>query len=216
MRNFPEESCVRLPECELVSYNHFLYCRKCKLPEGIIALPEKTKDQCEWEEVVAIGTRVNKERQWTKKQLKDKGAPRRLMGEINIGDILLVPDAHAWGIQHSPYDNNEFLLDESIMLAQWLGDNDYLPLGNRVLVETETFNKDADGIALPDLAEGLPTKATIVKLGTGICDYSNNPIPFDVIVGDEVLLPFEQFKEILCGNGKRYQIVDADKIEAIL
>jgi co-chaperonin GroES (HSP10) len=207
---------VKLPECEVTAWGHYLYARKCIGVEGIIILPDKTKEQCDWEEVLAIGHRVGKPREWTKARLTNEDMPRRVIHDIEVGDILLCPDYAPKRIQHSPFSDKEFLLDESIMLVKWLGGDDYLPLGNRVLVETEKFDKDAGGIELPDSAEGLPTKATVVKLGTGICNHSNNPIPFDVVVGDEVLLPFEQFKEIKCSNGKRYQIVEADKIEAVL
>jgi len=224
MRNIQPKNCLKLPEAVIVSWNHWLYCRKCETPEGIIALSEKTKQQCDWERVCSIGMDVGNPRFKARKKLtaaqrkhlKHHGIPRRVLGNIELGDVLLIPDLSEFGIKHSPYDKDEFFLEEYVMLCKWLGGDDYLPLGNRILVEPEVFDKDANGIELPDQAEGLPSRAVVVKLGTGIADYSNNPVPFEVKVGDTVLLPFEQFKEIQCDSGKRYQIVEVEKIEAVL
>ena len=63
------------------------------------------------------------------------------------------------------------------------------PLGQRVLVKrTESEEKSAGGLYIPDTAKEKPQEAKVVALGTGGKDDEGKPIDFTVKVGDTVLI----------------------------
>lgn len=64
------------------------------------------------------------------------------------------------------------------------------PLGDRVLlrrIEAEEVTRG--GIIIPDSAKEKPLEAEVLALGTGGRDNDGQPIPFQIKVGDRVLLP---------------------------
>lgn len=63
------------------------------------------------------------------------------------------------------------------------------PIGDRVLVQAvEERETKKGGIIIPDSAKEKPTEGKIVALGTGKLDEKGQKIPFEVKVGDTVLI----------------------------
>jgi chaperonin GroES len=63
------------------------------------------------------------------------------------------------------------------------------PIGDRVLVQpVEEKETKKGGIIIPDSAKEKPTEGKIVALGTGKLDESGKKVPFEVKVGDTVLI----------------------------
>ncbi len=90
------------------------------------------------------------------------------------------------------------------------------PLGDRVLVEpAEEKEVKKGGIIIPDSAKEKPSESVIVALGTGKTDDSGNKIPFEVKVGDTVLVSKYGGTEIKL-DGKEYKILNSDDILAIV
>jgi len=92
------------------------------------------------------------------------------------------------------------------------------PLGDRILVEpVEEKETKKGGIIIPDTAKEKPQEAVVRALGTGKLDDNGKRIPFEVKVGDHVLvskyggtdLPFKI-------GGKEYKIMSSDDLLAIL
>lgn len=105
---------------------HWLYCKKCVTPEltdeenrVLVALPERTQDTSQWVQVLAVGPDCGKRRdlpEW-KKKLPDMRV--WCSDPIRVGDLLLCPNHHAWGIVESPYDADEYFIDECVPLCAW-------------------------------------------------------------------------------------------------
>ena len=90
------------------------------------------------------------------------------------------------------------------------------PLGDRVLVEpAEEKEVKKGGIIIPDSAKEKPSESVVVALGTGKTDDSGNKIPFEVKVGDTVLVSKYGGTEIKL-DGKDYKILNSDDILAIV
>ena len=108
---------------------HWLYVRRCETPDpsGLV-LPDWTHDYSLWNEVLAIGTEVAKPRKWSKTLLKERGVARCMEDYYRVGQIVLVPkNLPHWGIQHSPYANDEFFIDEACFICAVPGEvNDRL------------------------------------------------------------------------------------------
>ena len=90
------------------------------------------------------------------------------------------------------------------------------PLSDRVLVEPA---KDADetkkgGIIIPDSAKEKPMEGTIKAIGKKR-DDDGKEIPFDVKVGDKVLLPKYGGTEVKIDD-KEYQLVREDDLLGII
>ena len=64
------------------------------------------------------------------------------------------------------------------------------PLGGRVLVKAieEGDDQIKGGIIIPDSAKEKPQEAEIIALGTGARDDDGKTIPFNVKVGDRVIV----------------------------
>jgi len=63
------------------------------------------------------------------------------------------------------------------------------PLGDRVLVKhIEEGEQVRGGIIIPDSAKEKPQEAEVIALGSGRKDESGNAQPFEVKVGDRVLI----------------------------
>lgn len=89
------------------------------------------------------------------------------------------------------------------------------PLGARVLTEQAPTEKIKNGIIIPDTAKETPMEATIVALGTGELDENGNKIPFEVAVGDRVLVAKYGGTEIKIDN-KEFKIYNTTDILAII
>ena len=63
------------------------------------------------------------------------------------------------------------------------------PIGDRVLVQhIEEKEQVRGGIIIPDSAKEKPQEAKVIALGTGKRDESGKVTPFEVKVGDKVLI----------------------------
>jgi len=90
------------------------------------------------------------------------------------------------------------------------------PLGDRVLVEpAEEKELKQGGIIIPDTAKEKPTEGIIRALGTGKTDDSGKKIPFEVKVGDRVLVSKYGGTEIKL-DGKEFKILNSDDILGVI
>ncbi len=90
------------------------------------------------------------------------------------------------------------------------------PLGDRLLVEpVEEKEVKKGGIIIPDSAKEKPTEAIVRALGTGKKDDDGKLIPFEVKVGDRVLISKYGGTEIKV-DGKEYKLLNTDDILAIV
>ena len=90
------------------------------------------------------------------------------------------------------------------------------PLGDRVLVEpVEEKEVKKGGIIIPDTAKEKPTEGKVVALGTGKTDDNGKKLPFEVKVGDKVLVSKYGGTEIKL-DGKEYKLLNSDDILAIV
>jgi chaperonin GroES len=90
------------------------------------------------------------------------------------------------------------------------------PLGDRVLVEpVEEKETKKGGIIIPDTAKEKPTEGVIRALGTGKTDDDGKKIPFEVKVGDRVLVSKYGGTEIKL-DGKEYKIFSSDDLLGVI
>jgi len=90
------------------------------------------------------------------------------------------------------------------------------PLGDRLLVEpAEEKEVKKGGIIIPDSAKEKPTEGIVRALGTGKVDDKGNKIPFEVKVGDRVLVSKYGGTEVKL-DGKEYKLLNSDDILAIV
>lgn len=90
------------------------------------------------------------------------------------------------------------------------------PLGDRILVKRE--EEDAStrgGIILPDTAKKKQDRAEVLVLGTGKRNDDGQVLPFEVKVGDTILMDKYAGQEITI-NGEEYVILQSSEIMAIL
>jgi chaperonin GroES len=90
------------------------------------------------------------------------------------------------------------------------------PLGDRVLVEpVEEKETKKGGIIIPDSAKEKPTEGIVRALGTGKTDDNGKKVPFEVKVGDRVLVSKYGGTEIKL-DGKEYKILSSDDILGVI
>jgi chaperonin GroES len=90
------------------------------------------------------------------------------------------------------------------------------PLGDRVLVEPiKEEEAKKGGIIIPDTAKEKPTNGKVIAIGTGKLDDNGKKIPFNVKVGDKVLMPKYGGTEVKI-NDKDYQIVREEDILGVV
>ncbi|HOC00452.1 MAG TPA: co-chaperone GroES [Verrucomicrobiota bacterium] len=90
------------------------------------------------------------------------------------------------------------------------------PLGDRVLVEpVEEKETKKGGIIIPDSAKEKPTEGVVRALGTGKTDDEGKKVPFEVKVGDRVLISKYGGTEIKLDE-KEYKLLNSDDILAII
>ncbi len=90
------------------------------------------------------------------------------------------------------------------------------PLGDRVLVEpVEEKETKKGGIIIPDSAKEKPTEGVVRALGTGKTDDEGKKVPFEVKVGDRVLISKYGGTEIKLDD-KEFKLLNSDDILAII
>ena len=90
------------------------------------------------------------------------------------------------------------------------------PLGDRVLVKSvEDDEQVKGGIIIPDSAKVKPQEAKVIALGTGKKDDDGNDVPFQVKVGDVVLVSKYGGTEVKFDD-EVYQLLREDDILGIL
>lgn len=90
------------------------------------------------------------------------------------------------------------------------------PLGDRVLVEPVAEKETKKGgIIIPDTAKEKPTEGIVRALGTGKTDDNGKKVPFEVKVGDRVLISKYGGTEIKLDD-KEYKLLNVDDILAII
>ena len=90
------------------------------------------------------------------------------------------------------------------------------PLGDRLLVEpAEEKEVKKGGIIIPDTAKEKPQEGTVRALGTGKTNEDGKKLPFEVKIGDRVLVSKYGGTEIKI-DGKEYKIFNSDDILAII
>ncbi len=89
------------------------------------------------------------------------------------------------------------------------------PLGPRVLVEPiEEKEQIKGGIFIPDAAKEKPTEGKVIAIGKKR-DDDGKEVPFDVKVGDTVLMPKYGGTEVKLDD-KTYQIVREEDLLGIV
>ena len=92
----------------------------------------------------------------------------------------------------------------------------FRPLGDRVLVRrVEEEAKTKGGIIIPDTAKEKPQEAKVIAIGTGKKDEDGKKQPFEVKVGDTVLISKYGGTEIKL-DGTTFQVLREDDILGIL
>jgi len=91
------------------------------------------------------------------------------------------------------------------------------PLGERVLIKQveESDDQVKGGIIIPDTAKEKPQEAEVVALGTGRKDKDGKDIPFEVKVGDKVIVSKYGGTEVKIGDDI-YTLVREDDILGIV
>ena len=90
------------------------------------------------------------------------------------------------------------------------------PIGDRVLVEhIEEKEQVRGGIIIPDSAKEKPQEAKVIALGTGKKGDDGKVTPFEVKVGDRVLVSKYGGTEVKI-DGKEYKIFSSDDLIAIV
>ncbi len=90
------------------------------------------------------------------------------------------------------------------------------PLGDRVLVRRlDTSEEVRGGIIIPDTAKEKPMEAEVVAVGEGKRLDDGSRAPFEVSVGDMVLIGKYAGSEIKF-DGEEYQILREDEILGIV
>jgi chaperonin GroES len=90
------------------------------------------------------------------------------------------------------------------------------PIGDRVLVKhIEEKEQVRGGIIIPDSAKEKPQEAEVIALGTGKKDEKGNSVPFEVKVGDKVLISKYGGTEVKIENEK-FTLVREDDILGVV
>ena len=90
------------------------------------------------------------------------------------------------------------------------------PLGDRVLVEPQEEKEvKKGGIIIPDSAKEKPTEGLVRALGTGKTDDNGKKVPFELKVGDRVLISKYGGTEVKLDE-KKYTLVREDDILGII
>ena len=92
----------------------------------------------------------------------------------------------------------------------------FTPLLDRVLVErTESDNKTAGGIIIPENAIEKPMEGRVAAVGSGNRDEAGKKIPLDVKAGDHLLFSKHAGVDVKI-DGKQYVIMRESDILGII
>lgn len=90
------------------------------------------------------------------------------------------------------------------------------PIGDRILVQlVEETEQVKGGIIIPDSAKEKPQNAKVVALGTGKTDKEGKKVPFEVKVGDLVLISKYGGTEVKL-NGEKFTLLREDDILGLI
>ena len=90
------------------------------------------------------------------------------------------------------------------------------PIGDLVLVKhIEEKEQIRGGIIIPDSAKEKPQEAEVIALGTGKKDEKGNSVPFEVKIGDKVLISKYGGTEVKIDNEK-FTLVREDDILGVV
>ncbi|CAN5364434.1 co-chaperone GroES [soil metagenome] len=90
------------------------------------------------------------------------------------------------------------------------------PLGDKIVVQvTESEEKTASGIYLPDSAKKKPTEGKVIAVGDGRTLDNGQKNTLSVKVGDRVLYSKYGGNEVSL-EGEDYLILDEDQVYAVL
>ncbi|CAM3130834.1 co-chaperone GroES [Rariglobus hedericola] len=93
----------------------------------------------------------------------------------------------------------------------------FKPLGDRILLKPleDTKEQVRGGIIIPDSAKEKPQEAEVIALGTGKKDENGKSVPFEVKVGDKVLISKYGGSEVKIDDVK-HTIVREDDILGVI
>ena len=91
------------------------------------------------------------------------------------------------------------------------------PLGDRILVKSveEEGEVRKGNIIIPDSAKEKPQRAKVIALGTGKRDDEGKKIPFEVKLGDIILMSKYGGTEIRYDD-EQYKILESNDVLAVL
>ena len=90
------------------------------------------------------------------------------------------------------------------------------PVGDRILIQyAEEKEQIRGGVIIPDSAKEKPQEAKVIALGSGRKDKDGAVIPFEVKVGDKVLVARYGGAEVKLDE-KKYTLVREDDILGLL
>lgn len=91
------------------------------------------------------------------------------------------------------------------------------PLGDRVLIKAVDLDSEQvkGGIIIPDSAKEKPQEAKVIALGTGAKDENGKAQPFNVKVGDIVIVSKYGGTEVKL-DGETYTLVREDDILGVV
>ena len=94
---------------------------------------------------------------------------------------------------------------------------DIRPLHDRIVVKrlTETEEKTASGLFIPDSAKEKPQEGEVVAVGKGKRLEDGKVVPLDVQVGDKILFGKYSGSDIKL-DGQEYMIMREDEVLGIL
>jgi len=82
-------------------------------------------------------------------------------------------------------------------------------------VEEKAIKAKKGGIIIPDTAKEKPMESVVVALGNGRIDDRGKKVPFEVKMGERVLINKYAGTEIRM-DGKEYKILNSDDILAVI
>lgn len=90
------------------------------------------------------------------------------------------------------------------------------PIGDRILVQPIEENEQVKGgIIIPDSAKEKPQNAKVIALGTGKTDKDGKKVPFEVKVGDIVLISKYGGTEVKL-DGEKFTLLREDDVLGII
>jgi len=94
----------------------------------------------------------------------------------------------------------------------------FQPLGDRVLVKSETIEKKSKtGLILTDSVQrGAKVQGKVVAVGGGVFSQSGQPIPMTVKVGDTILYKKDESSDKVKLEGEEYLLFREHEIIGII